>query len=754
MLHAAIKSGANAVYVGLKSFGARASANNFTIDELKEARQLASLHNVKIYITLNTIVKQKEMQALKEQILQLVEASPDAVIVQDIGVAMLVHALIPDLPLHASTQMAIHSASGARFLKNLGFERVILARECTLDTIETIVNTGIDVEVFVHGALCVAMSGQCLISSFNGGRSGNRGRCAQVCRQSFIFNGNKAMHISARDIMLYNVLPQLLSIGVKSFKIEGRLKSPSYVASVCKQYRKGIDNYYNGKFDKLSANDYFWLMQSFNRGDFSQGYAGGSEDAKIINKSRSNNHGILIGNVESISKNLVYIKLKQAIHNNDMLRITDGVQTNDFELIYSGKNMLAGEIASTYLRNSSKISKGMQVYRLISEQQAEQERSMTLPRIDIDVSIDLIPGKPVFVQISNAHESYETYGDIVAEARKAPLSKERIAEVFSSISEHNFNINNISIHTDNAFIAISVLNSIRRKAYYEFEKKLINKNIKHYNTVKAEKSFTNYTSTDKNIVISSNIDLQKYIDQNSIFVYNPLDIRHNSLDTNLAMLNSKAYVMLDTSINDKDAQYIINLAKQYKLAGVVLDNIGQLGMDFNGLNIAIGEHIPILNRYALNLIMQYNPRFTLAHPELSLREIADIDMNLHVIQYGRERLMIFNHCPARTSLGLHNGKEHCNMCYTGNKNALLGKSFIDYRGKEYPLIPLFTDYKCIVNMYNDCPNSIPYSKLKKYKLAICFVNESLTEQISILKAFNTKSPLPSGTLGHSIDEII
>lgn len=755
MLKAAIKYGADAVYLGLTEFGARASANNFTIEELESARRLTALYGKKIYLTLNTLVKQSEISSFKKTIYDIAPIGIDGIIVQDIGVAEIIKEIAPKIPLHASTQMAIYSASGAKYLKSFGFERVVLARECSIDTIKEVVDTGIDVEVFVHGALCIAMSGQCLISSFNGGRSGNRGRCAQVCRKSFTFDGKKAMHISARDIMLYNILPELLASGVHSLKIEGRLKSPSYVAAVCGQYRKGIDSYYNGEFKKLDAKEYFWLSQAFNRGEFSEGYPGGSEDAGIINADRSNNHGVYIGKVESVGGNLLYIRLSEDIANNDMLRITDGNQLHDFEMIYSGNPTNRGELVCTYLRDKSKVRPGMQVYRLISEKQAEIERNRNLPKIDINLHIELCAGKQSYVRISNNNVSCEIYGNIVDAAKKAPLTVERVKEVFNSTGDYSFEIKNADIVCDNAFMPISKLNELRRKAYCEFEEAIIKKNIKTADTATEIKDCDlKLEGTDKDIIISYDVRLQEYLQSDDIFVFAPKDLRYSTLENEVRKLNKNSYILLHTGISDKDAEYILSLAREYKISGILLDNISQLGLDLNGFNIAIGEHVPVANNYALKEILKYNPRFILAYPELTMNEIKQLSVRPVIMQYGRERLMIFHHCPARSALGLKKGKENCNLCDLKDPHSLIGKSFIDSTNSDYPLIPIFNNEKCIVYMYNSMPTSIDDLIPEGYARAISFVDETLEQQIKIYKLFKTKSPMPKGTLGHFEEGII
>ena len=229
---AAVRSGADAVYVGQKQFSARASAKNFDADELKRAVAYCHIHGVKVYVTVNTIVFDEELEALSAAIRTAAEADVDALIVQNMGVARLARQIAPDLPLHASTQMSVHTASGVRALCEMGFKRVVLSREMSREEIKKAAQIPVEIEVFVHGALCMCVSGQCWFSAMLGSRSGNRGACAQTCRLPFSVNNQKGGHaLSLKDNSLIPLIGDLQAIGVASAKIEGRMKRPEYVAA-------------------------------------------------------------------------------------------------------------------------------------------------------------------------------------------------------------------------------------------------------------------------------------------------------------------------------------------------------------------------------------------------------------------------------------------------------------------------------------------------------------------------------------------
>lgn len=272
-LHAAVQSGADAVYIGGPKFNARQSADNFSVGDIKKYADYCHLYGVDLHVALNTLIKEKELNSLIDYAYELNDAGADALIIQDIGAAKLIKQAIPDMTLHASTQMTVTSLDGVKYLEDMGFSRVVLARELSKNEIEKICKGAkAEIEVFVHGAICMCYSGQCLMSSIIGGRSGNRGRCAQPCRLPYsLMNGEKAevngYLLSPKDMALINELKTLSDIGVASLKIEGRLKKAEYVSAVVGIYRKYLDS-----FKKISADDMQELTDAFSRSGFTDGY--------------------------------------------------------------------------------------------------------------------------------------------------------------------------------------------------------------------------------------------------------------------------------------------------------------------------------------------------------------------------------------------------------------------------------------------------------------------------------------------------
>ena len=274
-LKVAVQTGANAVYFGAEEFNARVNSRNFNKQELVEAIEYAKLRGVKTHLTLNILIKNNEFDDAIKLVEFAYNSGIDAVIIQDLGLAKKVIELFPDLEVHSSTQMTIYNLDGAKKIKELGFSRCVLARELTINEIENICkNTDIDIEVFIHGALCISYSGQCLMSSMIGGRSGNRGRCAGTCRLPYTLlkdgiEQEKGYLLSSKDVCTLDILPELIKSGVKSFKIEGRMKSKEYVGIVTSIYRKYIDLAESGEKYVVDEKDREKLMQIFNRGGFS-----------------------------------------------------------------------------------------------------------------------------------------------------------------------------------------------------------------------------------------------------------------------------------------------------------------------------------------------------------------------------------------------------------------------------------------------------------------------------------------------------
>ena len=326
-LYAAIEAGCDAVYLGGKHFGARNYSDNFTNEELIDAINYAHLYGVKVYVTINTLVYEEETKAFIEYVDFLHQNNVDAVIVQDIGMMDYLRKVYPNLEIHASTQMHIHNLEGAKLIEKLGLKRAVLARETDIDLIKKIKeNTNIELEIFIHGALCISYSGQCLMSSLIGGRSGNRGTCAQSCRMKYdLIHENKKINtdeylLSTKDLNTINNIDKLIDIGVDSLKIEGRMKRPEYVYLVTKLYRKAIDSYIEKGTIEIDKKEIEELKKIFNR-KYTKGFLFKEENNNFINQYRPNHMGIQIGKLINIKNKKITIKLNDELNLNDGIRI-------------------------------------------------------------------------------------------------------------------------------------------------------------------------------------------------------------------------------------------------------------------------------------------------------------------------------------------------------------------------------------------------------------------------------------------------
>ncbi|MEG3068619.1 MAG: peptidase U32 family protein [Syntrophaceticus schinkii] len=360
-LKAAVENGADAVYLGGEMFGARAYAGNFDRSALKSALEYAHARNVRIYITVNTLVDNGELGELTDYLFFLYQEGADALIIQDLGAAGLIKGLFPDFPLHASTQMTVHNAAGVKFLEDMGFQRVILAREVGLaDIIEIRKKSLMELEVFVHGALCFCYSGQCLFSSMIGGRSGNRGRCAQPCRLPYHLIDEKGRELSGipgehplspKDLMLLRELPDLFIAGISSLKIEGRMKRPEYVAAVVRIYREALDRAWNDPQNyAVSSQEIHDLALVFNRG-FTTGYFHGNPGRQLIGYSKPNNRGLYLGRVLRSEKGKVAFKTRLPLEAGDEIEFWTG----------DGSRGLTVEKMNFAGRKAEQVSPGSQV---------------------------------------------------------------------------------------------------------------------------------------------------------------------------------------------------------------------------------------------------------------------------------------------------------------------------------------------------------------------------------------------------------
>lgn len=506
-LKAAVNYGADAVYLGGTNFSARAFANNFNHEELIEAVKYCHLRGVKVYVTLNTLLNDIELENALNEAKFYYKNNVDALIIQDLGLFYRIKQEIPDFQLIASTQMHIHNVSGVRNAKELGFKRVVLARESSLGLVREACKEDIEIECFIHGAICVSYSGQCLMSSVTKNRSANKGMCAQCCRLKYQLidkNTNKKINtntdylLSPKDMYLLEDIPDLIEAGVSSFKIEGRLKSPAYVGLVTKIYREAIDAYYDGKKYVIDKSRFNELLKVFNRG-FSNTYLK-DDNNNLFGNIRPNHLGKEIGKVIKVANNKCYIELSDTINQFDGIRII-----NDKEDIGKILNVLsindkydssakANEIINIEIDGVVKV--GDKVVKTLDYKLEDDIVHYDLKKRPISINASFKVNKPIRIEakLNDLVFNYEYSIDLDL-AKNKPLSKEELFEQFSKTNESPFELKELNSDIDNVFIVKSKLNEIRRDFYAKFEEYILNSfnrprikelNLKQFNIVNSD----------------------------------------------------------------------------------------------------------------------------------------------------------------------------------------------------------------------------------------------------------------------------
>lgn len=486
-LKAALANGADAVYLGGKTFSARAFADNFTLEEIHEAVRLAHFWQAKIYVALNTLVSDEEMMSAIFYAGELYRAGVDAVIVQDLGLLSLLRTALPDLPVHASTQMTIHSAAGCRLLQKMGVERVITARELSLHDLQQLrQSTEIGLEAFVHGALCVCYSGQCLFSSMIGGRSGNRGRCAQPCRMSYtlvdelgtpIESEIKGSYLlSPRDLVGYPELERLYQLGLDSWKIEGRMKKPEYVATVCRVYSEALRRLEQGQWSP-DDEQLRQLLQVFNR-DHQTAYWLGNPGSALMSYARPNNRGVLLGRIAYSGNGRIAIKLAQPLAIGDMLEVWvsgGSRETITVEEIYRDnltcESAQPGETVSVAGRGGRE---GDRVFKIFDAPLMEQARRsfnefITKP-LHFQVTAKL--GQPLRVRAfdDDGYQAEYVSEYIVAAANKSISDMTSVRVQLSRLGGTGYALGELTGYLDQGIILpSSVLNKCRRELVAQLE---------------------------------------------------------------------------------------------------------------------------------------------------------------------------------------------------------------------------------------------------------------------------------------------
>lgn len=737
-LRAAVENGADAVYLGGKLFNARQYAGNFDVQKLGEALDYAHVRGVEIYLAMNTLVSGLEMRQAVEFAQEAYLLGIDGIIVQDIGFAAILKKLVPDLPLHASTQMTVHNPEGVRLLEKMGFKRVVTARELTLEEIRQISSAAsIEIEIFIHGALCICYSGQCLMSSIIGGRSGNRGKCAQPCRLPYrLLEGENFSACKTEDAARYLLspkdlctLPQLDKIaasGVKSLKIEGRMKSPEYVATVVRVYRKFLNLALEGNFP---GNDFFTpdneyiyeLAQVFNRGGFTGGFMTGKTGKDMMCYEKPKNWGTFLGEVLSYDRisGIAKVRLVGNLAIGDGIEVWNGesenpgtivtiIRINDKNVREAFKSDVAG-IGNI----KGKIFKGCKVYKTSDKRllEAARESFEGKPQKRIEIKGEAILKKdlPLILKVfdEDGNTSEAESSTLPERALIKPLSVERLRGQIEKTGSTPFKFSNLIIDLDDGLSTpVGEINEVRRKALEELEHK---RTQKYSRVITKENKGVGYKESGKFDGAVEASSRTKPLISLYFYEWNP--------EADYAGLGAdRLYIPFKALLKNEDANKLSEIRKtgielfiwtpviirgsyyeliKEKTADPDLTSIDGILAGSPSIALIKGDatKIKLLGDYSFNIFNSDSAQvyksmgfkgITLS-PELNLAQICDISEKLIIeaesIVYGRLPLMTSEYCPVGSVKdGFSSGKKCSGSCSKAEYHLK------DRLGIEFPLI--------------------------------------------------------------------
>ena len=731
-LKAAIAAGANAIYLGGKKFGARAFANNFDHDELLEAVNYAHLNGVKIYVTVNTLIYDEEMKAVMNYVDELYHLQVDAILIQDLGLMNLVHQKYPDFDIHASTQASIHNLNGVLALKDFGVKRVVLARECSIEQIKYICeNTDLEIEVFVHGALCMSYSGQCLMSSLIGGRSGNRGTCAQPCRKPYnlIKDGeiisSSTYLLSTKDICTIDHIDELIEAGVTSFKIEGRMKREEYVYTTVSLYKQAIVSYLKNQKVEYNQEEMDDLNQLFTRG-YSKGYA--FHENKISQTSFPGHLGKKIGKVTGSTRKTVSVQLTDTLHQNDGIRF--------------GKSDLGRIINKMYIKDAL-VNKGEKgdIVEIEFNQAIKKNTDVYLTtdaslihKIDTKLSIKPHPvainmhvsgkiGEPLILRISDGKHTLKAKStELISEPINQPVTKERIEQQLSKLGNTVYKVHRITFDLpDSMYISMKALNALRQAVTGKLDElrqekihtgKKQNINIQLPNTSK---------KMDRHYVYVSNLNqLEIVLDYNHVDM---IIYPYNS--TSLAALETcEEYEMpfcLAIGRIHTDAQLEeIYESEIYQCVDTLL--VGDLASYyyFGDKEVILDSSMNLTNSYSVNTFSDE----TILSVELTENQINELktDREIGVYLYGRNEVMISEYCPISNHY-LKYKKEKCNLCKTGH--------FV-LEDMHHGRFPIRMDDHCRMHLLSHLILKYTYFKNLKVNFSVIHFTDESQEEVALI----------------------
>ncbi|MEG0547685.1 MAG: U32 family peptidase [Coprobacillus sp.] len=752
-LIAAVQNGANAIYLGGTLFNARAFAKNFDSEELKWAVEYAHLRDVKIYVTVNTLYKDNEMDDLIEYIDYLYDIQIDALIIQDIGLFHIVKTRYPDFETHMSTQSSIMNTQAVEYFSKMGANRIVLARENTIEEIKAICqSTQLEIEVFVHGALCICYSGQCLMSSFIGKRSGNRGECAQPCRLQYklikdgqLLEDKYPFLLSPKDLMTIHHIGELIDAGVTSFKVEGRMKKPEYVASVIKAYRKAIDNYLLHKNANLDE-DIYDMKSMFNR-DYTEGFL--FHDNDIMSGDYSGNKGIVIGSVKYYSKDKkrVAIELSGSLSQNDSIVFESIDKGRPVNKIYLKDRLVANAQAHdiieiefdypVYKGNVRKTVNSEIIYKLKKSFDKEYKKS------DISMQFHGYIGKKAELSLVYKNHKVSCQSQsIIQEANQTSISQERIIGQLSKLGQSQFVSHDINVSIDeNITIPIKDINEMRRECI-----EMLNNQIKNS---KIHNSYKNDITLEKKIMASdysydilvNNLEqLEVAIQYPTRYIYYPF--QEDALSAfELCQKHKKEFALfLPRIVKDQDIHDIIN-SQIYKIVNrVVVNDFGFYNL-CQDKEIILGTGLNIYNSYSC----QYFKENKILSLEMSSKQIKNLECDFQsiILQiYGKTENMISDYCPI-SQYYFGSQKKNCQLCKKSSY------SLCDRKNENFDLV---MDEQCRMHLLNCRSLYIPnYKDIKIGGYFIHFTNEAKSDVEFVLEdIFNNTHQLKSSHIKTTI----
>ena len=664
MAYMAIHNGADAIYLAGKSYGARKYAKNFTNEELVNIIKYAHLYGVKVYVTVNIIIYENELEDALKYIEFLHKNNVDALIMQDLGLISLVRIYYPNLEIHASTQCHNHNNSGLSLLKKLGVKRVVLDREMSLEEINSL-NIDIEKEVFIYGALCVSYSGCCLFSSLNGGRSGNRGECVGCCRLPYqliesgkIINKEEKYPLSTKELNTLNNLPKLIESGIDSLKIEGRMKSPSYVGYVTRCARNIIDAYYNNRPRKLTEEEITNLKKLYNRG-FTEGYL--FSEKNIINATTPNHQGIPIGKVLKIEKNKIKIKILS-----DTLNQEDGIRFKKSEVgmiankIYNEKRLLVNKITKGqigYLDLKGKIKENDDILKTIDTKLEQEIINTKEKKIEVTIKVIAKLNTPLQITISDGIFTITKKGEIIESALKEETNITSIKQQLQKLGNTPYTLKEIEVIKDNnIFIKLNNLNEIRRYLTEKLTEK--RKNIIPHEVIIKKKESLLLPKEKETKEINYNIHVLARTEEQIEEC-----LKHNVKA--IYITKKELYQKYKNKVNIYLRISRVNIKEEkYKNEKLLVGDIGSTYLYSKNNKIVTDYYLNVVNHATIDLLNSIEPKRITLSVELTYEQTKELmkqvkeKKKIEIITYGRIELMIMKHKLNKTNCYIENQQHH------------------------------------------------------------------------------------------------